>query len=87
MVPILCLPSVVGAELTAAEMNWTCVVYGGPMIMVTIWWFVSAHKWFKGPKVNIEHMMLERAQVVEGQDTKDPDDSSAEVLGSDKIKV
>lgn len=41
-------------------MNWTAVVYGGPMVLVTIWWFVSAHKWFRGPKVNIEHMMLER---------------------------
>lgn len=45
---------------SAAGMNWTAVVYGGPMVLVTIWWFVSARKWFKGPKVNIEHMMLER---------------------------
>ena len=21
------------------------------MTMIIIWWFVSAHKWFKGPKV------------------------------------
>ena len=21
------------------------------MAMIIIWWFVSAHKWFKGPKV------------------------------------
>ena len=34
-------------------MNWTVLVYGGPMTMITIWWFVSAHKWFKGPKVLI----------------------------------
>ena len=32
-------------------MNWTILVYGGPMTMIIIWWFVSAHKWFKGPKV------------------------------------
>lgn len=24
------------------------------MIFVTIWFFVDAHKWFKGPKINIE---------------------------------
>lgn len=24
------------------------------MALVIIWWFVSAHKWFKGPKINIE---------------------------------
>lgn len=35
-------------------------MYGAPMIGVTIWWFVDAHKWFKGPKVNIEHHMLGR---------------------------
>lgn len=28
------------------------------MIGVTIWWVVDAHRWFKGPKVNIEHQMM-----------------------------
>ena len=41
-------------------MNWTVVVYGGPMFLVTVWWFVSARTWFKGPKVNVEHLMLGR---------------------------
>jgi hypothetical protein len=71
-------------------MNWTCLVYGGPMFMVTIWWFVSAHKWFKGPKVNIEHMMLGRGEVVVGKglagDTNDRDDSSGEARGFDKMQ-
>ncbi|CAI6332184.1 unnamed protein product [Periconia digitata] len=58
MVPILCFPSVTGADLTAETMNWTVVVYGGPMFLAIIWWVVSARKWFKGPKVNIEHLML-----------------------------
>ncbi|KAJ4372260.1 GABA/polyamine transporter [Neocucurbitaria cava] len=85
MVPILCLPSVTGADLTVDAMNWTCVVYGGPMFLVTIWWFVSAHKWFKGPKVNIQHMMLGRDDnVVMGQgpsvshEEEDRDSSSGE---------
>jgi hypothetical protein len=72
-------------------MNWTCLVYGGPMFLVTIWWFVSAHKWFKGPKVNIEHMMLGRGEIVEGQgltsDRKIRDDSSGEVPNSNKLEV
>lgn len=55
MVPILCLPSVTGKDLTPDLMNWTCLVYGAPMLAVLIWWFVDAHKWFKGPKVNVEH--------------------------------
>ena len=79
MVPILCLPSVKGSDLTYVTvlsrghrfrwltccsslqlMNWTCLVYGAPMLAITTWWFVDAHKWFKGPKVNIEHRMLGR---------------------------
>jgi hypothetical protein len=57
------------------------------MFLVTIWWFVSAHKWFKGPKVNVEHMMLGRGEIVVGQDKKDRDDSSADVpMGSGKLR-
>ncbi|KAL8850103.1 MAG: hypothetical protein Q9221_004920 [Calogaya cf. arnoldii] len=79
MVPILMLPSETGSELesvlsiylcclllmeiSAAGMNWTCLVYGGPMIFILIWWRVSARKWFKGPKVNIEHQMLGRSEA------------------------
>ncbi|EHL03464.1 putative Uncharacterized amino-acid permease [Glarea lozoyensis 74030] len=65
MMPILCFPSVRGNNLTAELMNWTIVVYGVPMFFVIVWWFVSAHKWFKGPKVNVEHAIHER-EVVEG---------------------
>ena len=49
--------------LTASSvslMNWTCLVYGGPMFGIMIWWVVDARKWFKGPKVNIQHQMLGR---------------------------
>ncbi|KAJ5907560.1 amino-acid permease [Penicillium taxi] len=66
MVPILCLPSVTGADLTLDEMNWTCLVYGAPMLIVTIWWFVDAHKWFTGPKVNIEHSIHSEPILSEG---------------------
>lgn len=60
------------------------------MFLVTIWWFVSAHKWFKGPKVNIEHMMLGREEAVligEGSvgDGKDGDNSSGDMKGPEKI--
>ena len=47
-----------------ATMNWTCLVYGGPMLGALIWWVVSARHWFKGPKVNIEHQMLGRERDV-----------------------
>lgn len=71
MVPILCFPSVTGADLTPDVMNWTVVVYGGPMFLVCIWWVVSARKWFKGPKVNVAHMMHgEEQQILEGQNVQ-----------------
>jgi amino acid transporter len=71
MVPILCFPSVTGPDLHADTMNWTVVVYAGPMLMVCIWWVVSARKWFKGPKVNVAHMMHgEEQQILEGQNVQ-----------------
>ncbi|CAG8890806.1 unnamed protein product [Penicillium egyptiacum] len=66
MVPILCLPSVTGKNLTPDLMNWTCLVWGAPMLAVTIWWVVDAHRWFKGPVVNVEHAIhtIEQDPVV-----------------------
>jgi len=54
MIPILCFPTVTGKDLHAQEMNWTALVYFGPMLLVTIWYFVDAHKWYHGPKNNID---------------------------------
>ncbi|KAK4545715.1 hypothetical protein LTR36_002669 [Oleoguttula mirabilis] len=75
MVPILCFPSVTGSDLGVSTMNWTSVVYGGPMFIILIWWVVSARKWFKGPKVNVDHLMLGREDqaahlggVIEGKE-------------------
>lgn len=48
------------------EMNWTCLVYGGPMAFIIVWWFVDARKWFNGPKVNVEHRMLNRDESSTG---------------------
>lgn len=55
MVPILCLPSETERGLTPDLMNWTCLVYGAPMLAAIVWWVVDARKWFNGPKINIEH--------------------------------
>lgn len=96
MVPILCLPSTTGKDLTADGMNWTAVVYGGPMCLVIIWWFVSARKWFKGPVVNLEHVMLDRegqmeqigdsdTDVIEGQSPTSDEEGSAKEL-PDKLE-
>ncbi|KAJ4345590.1 GABA/polyamine transporter [Didymosphaeria variabile] len=89
MVPILCLPSVTGGDLTLDLMNWTCLVYGALMLLVLIWWFVSARKWFKGPKVNVEHLMLGREPgVLEGAESEGEVGTQLTGVGSlDKAKI
>ena len=49
------------------------------MLGVIIWWLVSARKWFKGPKVNIEHQMLGReGNVLDAKEAvNDSGDSSS----------
>lgn len=88
MVPVLCLPSVTGKNLDVQTMNWTCLVYGGPMVAIMIWWVVSARKWFKGPKVNVQHLMdgrkPEAEDVLEGEDVVN---NAAEVRTSTKDKM
>jgi hypothetical protein len=36
------------------------------MLAVTIWWVVDAHRWFKGPVVNVEHAIhgIEHEQFI-----------------------
>lgn len=55
IVPALCFPAVKGADLTLLTMNWTCLIYGGSMTLAMVYWFVSARKWFEGPRINVEH--------------------------------
>ncbi|KAK6463295.1 GABA/polyamine transporter [Scheffersomyces coipomensis] len=54
MIPILCFPDVRGADLNASQMNWTAVVFFGPLLLSTIWFVVDAHKWYIGPKSNLD---------------------------------
>ncbi|EEQ36975.1 hypothetical protein CLUG_01098 [Clavispora lusitaniae ATCC 42720] len=66
MVPFLCFPTVKGKDLDANSMNWTVVVYFGPMLIFIIWWIVDAHKWYVGPRPNIgEYMVQEPSDNVE----------------------
>jgi hypothetical protein len=65
-------------------MNWTIVVYFGPMFLVMCWWFISARKWFKGPRVNVNHMMLGReGNVIEGENKSADGDSSSDNVPAD----
>lgn len=76
MIPILNFPAYKGADLTPDLMNWTCLVYGGPMFFVMLWWFISARKWFKGPRVNVDHLMIGRdGNVIEGDGESSSDNA------------
>ncbi|KAJ5352934.1 hypothetical protein N7452_001908 [Penicillium brevicompactum] len=80
MVPILCLPSVTGGNLTPDLMNWTCLVWGAPMLAVTVWWIVDAHRWFTGPVVNVEHAIhaIEQEPIVsEGVEPERQEETSS----------
>jgi amino acid transporter len=84
MIPVMCFPQYTGSDLTADAMNWTAVVYGGPMLFIITWWMLSARKWFKGPHVNVEHHMLGR-DVVEGIE-KENDDNNSDTPSLSKSK-
>ena len=56
------------------------------MTGATIWWIVSARKWFKGPKVNNEHYMIGRGpNVLETREgSAGSGDSSSESITREK---
>ena len=89
MIPILCLPSLTGSDLDADGMNWTIVVWGGPMLFAVVWFVVDAHKWFKGPKINIAHMIhagQEESYVIQAQ-AIEPDATSQPIVPSKKDEL
>ena len=57
MIPILCFPAARGKDLNRENMNYTCLIYGGVMGLALLWYAVDARKWFKGPKINVEHVL------------------------------
>ncbi len=47
-------------------MNYTCLLYGGVMSLALLWYAIDARKWFKGPKINVEHLI--HVNTLEGRD-------------------
>lgn len=70
MVPFLCFPTSAGLNLTPDAMNWTVLVFFGPMLVFIIWFAVDAHKWYIGPRPNIDeyinHLDSENVEVYNG---------------------
>ncbi|KAK4556951.1 hypothetical protein LTR86_005932 [Recurvomyces mirabilis] len=64
IIPVLCFPSVKGGDLNDLNMNYTCLIYGGVMLFALLWYAIDARKWFKGPRINVEH-------VIHGKDLED----------------
>ena len=46
-------------------LNYTPVVTVGALIILTIWWNVSARNWFTGPKHTIDQAVARRVRVTD----------------------
>lgn len=70
MVPFLCFPTSKGANLDANNMNWTVVVYFGPLLIVTVWFVLDAHKWYIGPRPNVDEYITHETGSTFGHSEK-----------------
>jgi hypothetical protein len=85
---VLCFPATKGKDLNDLNMNYTCLIYGGVMLLALLWYAVDARHWFKGPKINVEHLI--HIKVVEGQEAesdRDKDAGAREILEGDEKKL
>jgi hypothetical protein len=57
IIPVLCFPAAKGADLNDLNMNYTSLIYGGVMLFALLWYAIDARKWFKGPRINVEHII------------------------------
>ena len=48
-------------------------IYGGAMLLAMVWYAIDARKWFKGPRINIEHR---EHPVLTANDTQESEDGS-----------
>jgi amino acid transporter len=56
------LPTISDWRTNPADFNYTPVVVLGSLILLTIWWFVSVRKWFKGPVAQGDEAALARME-------------------------
>ncbi|KXS13436.1 amino acid transporter [Gonapodya prolifera JEL478] len=75
VVAILCIPQLI--PVTASTLNYSPVMLGGVFILITIYWYAGARKWFVGPKL---HITLEEAEELE-KEKYDQDMQKASALG------
>jgi hypothetical protein len=82
MIPVLCFPATKGKDLNRLNMNYSCLIYGGSMFLALMWYAIDARKWFKGPKVNVEHLLT----VPQLESQAKSDDGSHEFVGNNKLE-
>lgn len=49
---VLNMPTVNPNPWVPTLFNWAPVMAGGVLFIATVYWFVSARKWFKGPQLD-----------------------------------
>ena len=80
IIPALCFPAVKGKDLNLLTMNWTCLIYGGAMTLAMAWYAIDARKWFKGPRINLDHL---NSSVLVGRE----EGSGSSEEGGEKVAV
>jgi amino acid transporter len=55
--------------ITAVSFNYTPILVLGTLLIITIWWFASARKWFKGPVIQGSETELEAIERSVGETT------------------
>jgi amino acid transporter len=55
------------SPITPSNFNYTSVVVLGVIVIVTVWWLVSARKWFKGPIIQGTEAELEAIEESVGE--------------------
>lgn len=54
MIPFFNFPAYKGKDLTPELMNWTVLTYWGSMFLAVAWFFLYAHKFYDGPRPNLD---------------------------------
>lgn len=48
-------------QITKYRIDYAVVLVGSVFIFASVWWIISAHKWFKGPISNVDEDPLEKS--------------------------
>ena len=57
------------AAFSWESVNYAPILTGGTLLILTAWWFLSARKWFTGPKITLseEELTEEQHEVLKAE--------------------